>query len=242
MNLINIFGIIFLINIFLSIIDKIFCLTIISYFGKHLKDKSRIRWYLLHIVINIFTVITSINGVYMSFNKFYTNLSPIKMAKPLTNSWFFGPTSPIPTLIVASGHLYHILFFSTSKEDIYHHVLFAGTMSFINMIGDYGYARNIIQFVLSGLPGIFEYFIMSIYKFEFIGKKKMRYLITIMHCILRCPLGLLIGINFIYQLKNNKNINNPIMVFIISLLVILNSTQYCYENIRSSIKHYSKND
>ena len=134
------------------------------------KDYCRTRWYLLHIVINLLTTITAFNGVYLTYLNPYTSLSPITFAKPYTLDWFIGPTSPLPTLIVASGHLYHILFFSTSKSDIYHHITFAGVMCTINMIGNYGTARNIIQFVLSGLPGIIEYSIMSLYKMKYLTK------------------------------------------------------------------------
>ena len=174
MNIVNFFLILILLNFIFYVIDKLICISLIYNFKEHItkrKDYGRIRWYFLHIFINILTVITSIKGVQMSYNRKYTSLTPIKMAEPLSFDWFFGETSPLPTLLVASGHLYHILFFSTTNEDIYHHLLFAGTMSFLNMMGDYGSARNVIQFVLSGLPGIFEYTIMCLYKLDCICKK-----------------------------------------------------------------------
>ena len=72
-----------------------------------------------------------------------------------------------------------------SKSDIYHHLIFAANMTTINMMGNYGIARNLCGFVLSGLPGIIEYSIMSLYKFDYLKKKKMRYLVTVMHCLLK---------------------------------------------------------
>ena len=239
MDLINI---IFLLNVCFFMIDKMVCGPIILKVNRKIlnnsKDYGRTRWYLLHIVINILTTITAINGVYLTYLNPYNSLNPITFAKPYTLDWFIGPTSPLPTLIVVSGHFYHILFFSTTKSDIYHHLTFAGVMGTINMIGDYGIARNIIQFVLSGLPGIIEYTIMSLYKFEYLSKKQMRYSITVMYCLLRFPLGILFAWYFIFQILFNPLVENPIMVSIVSLLVILNSTQYCVENIRSSIRHY----
>ena len=242
MDIINIGSFILLINVLFFIIDKMVCFPIIFKMNRKLlnnsKDYGRTRWYLLHIFINLLTTITSISSVYLTYQRPYTSLTPIKMAEPYSAGWFIGPTSPLPTLIVVSGHFYHILFFSTTKSDIYHHLTFAGVMGTINMIGDYGTARNIIQFVLSGFPGIIEYTIMSLYKFEYVNKKQMRYSITVMYCLLRFPLGILFSWYFIFQILFNPLLENPIMMSIVSLLVILNSTQYCVENIRSSIRHY----
>jgi len=231
----------YLLSVF-YIIDKYICTPIILKMNKKLiigsKDHGRTRWYLLHIFINILTTITAFNGVYLTYLNPYTSLSPIAFAKPYTLDWFIGPTSPLPTLIVASGHLYHILFFSTTKSDIYHHLTFAGTMCTINMLGNYGNARNVIQFVLSGLPGIIEYSIMVLYKFEFVNKKQMRYSVTVMHCLLRFPLGLWASWIMFYQILFNSEVVYLFMTLIVCMLVLLNSTQYCFENISSSIRHY----
>lgn len=223
--------------------DKMICIPIIHYVKKDLenikKDYNRTRWYLLHICINILCAITSFNGLCLTFNNIHTSLTPIKFAEPYTKEWLLGPTSPLPSLIVASGHLYHILFFGTSKSDIYHHLFFAFPMPIINMIGDYGFARNVIQSVLCGFPGIIEYIIMSLYKFGFVVKKRMRLYITIMHCIIRLPLGLITSYSLLYQVLLSSEVANPILTFLGGILVLINSIQYCFENILSSIRHYS---
>ena len=243
MKFYNIFIFINLFNIFFFLVDKIFCIPLILLIKKDIinnkKDYGRTRWYILHVIINMLIVITSIKSVYLTFQNPYTSLNPIKIPSIYSYDWFFGSTSPLPTLIVVSGHIYHILFFSTTKSDIYHHLMFAGIMGTLNMIGDFGNARNIIHFVLSGLPGIIEYVIMSLYKFAYINKKNMRYSITLMHCLLRFPLAILFAWYFIFQILFNPFIKNPIMMIIISLLVIINSTQYCFENIRASIRYMS---
>lgn len=242
MNLKSIFSHIFLLNIFFFLIDKMICKPMISYISpkikKDKKNYQRTRWYILHIFINILTAITSFNGVYYSYKNKYTSLSAIEMAKPYSLEWFYGPTSPLPILFIGSGHLYHILFFSTTASDVYHHLLFAMTMCTLNMIGNYGFARNIIPFVLSGLPGIIEYIIMTLYKFEYLSKKITRYLVTIMHCLLRFPLSMIITYYLSHQILFNPNVLNPIYTSIVIFLLFLNATQYCYENIKASIKYY----
>ena len=245
MNIINIYSMVNLFIVSFFLFDKMICIPIILYIKKDIinlkKDYERTRWYLLHIFINILCVITSFNGFYLSFKNIYTSLNPVPFAKPYTKEWILGPTSPLPTLIILSSHLYHLLFFTTSISDLYHHIFFAFSMSTINMIGDYGIARNIIAFVLCGLPGILEYTIMSLYKFNFINKKNMRYNVTIMHLLLRLPLGIIITYSLLYQVFFNYKVCNPFLTFIIGILVLINVTQYCFENIKSSIKHYSKN-
>ena len=133
-----------------------------------------------------------------------------------------------------------MLVFSVSREDIYHHLLFALSMTSINMLSNYGYARNIVSFVLSGLPGIFEYTLMVLYKLNYLTKKTMRYLVTLVHCFLRFPLGILIVIHFIYQIIFNDFIESKFLVAVIASLLLLNVTQYCIENIKASIKHFQK--
>lgn len=66
----------------------------------------------------------------------------------------------------------------------------------------------------------------------------MRYSVTVMHCLLRFPLGIIFSWYFIFQISFNPLVVNPIMMTLISILVILNSTQYCVENTRSSIRYY----
>ena len=241
----NIFLFISFFNLFFYLIDKFICVPIIFSINqgitKNKKDFGRTRWYILHFFINILCSITSFNGFYLSLQNLHTSLNPIKFAEPFTIDWLIGPTSPIPTLLVASAHIYHLIFFSTSKSDIYHHLFFALSMTPMNMIGDYGYARNIVTFVLCGVPGVIEYFIMTIYKLGFLTKKIMRYLITFMHCTLRLPLGILICYSLLYQVFFNTKVYNPILTFIISTLSLINIFQYCYENIKSSLRYYENN-
>ena len=71
----------------------------------------------------------------------------------------------------------------------------------------------------------------------------MRYSVTLMHCILRLPLGIITSYSFLYQVLLNSEVVNPILTFIVGILVLINSIQYCFENIKSSIRHYSvRND
>lgn len=239
MDLISIILFLITLNSLFYIIDIFFCCPFIKYFNNNLikKDFNRTRWYLMHIIINICVALTSLNGVYNSYIHFTDSLTPIEMAKPFTKEWFYDSTSPLPTMLIASGHLYHILVFSVSKDDIYHHLLFALSMTSINMLYNYGYARNIISFVLSGLPGIFEYTLMVLFKFNYLSKKNMRYLVTFVHSILRFPLGFTIFLNFGYQILFNNFIESKIFVGIVAFLLLLNVTQYLTENIKASLKY-----
>jgi len=244
MNLFLIIFYIFLLSIFFNFIDNFICKPIIINFDKSFVTRKvefeKIRWYLLHVFVNIFVVITSFGSVYLSFKNKYSNLMPINFAETFSIDWFFGPTSPLPTLITSSGHLYHMLFFNISNSDIYHHLIFVLSLVIINFIGDYGFARNIVHFVLSGLPGILEYSIMFFYKLNYLNKKNMRYCITLVHCFLRFPLGFLVFLTFAYQIFLTSHVLNPFLSIIVSFIVLLNVSQYSYENIKSSIRHYKK--
>ena len=81
---------------------------------------------------------------------------------------------------------------------------------------------------------------MSLYKFDCLTKEYMRYSVTVMHCLLRFPISMIIAYNYTYQVLYNPLVSNPILVSIKTLLLVMNATQYCFENIKSSIKHYHK--
>lgn len=97
-------------------------------------------------------------------------------------------TSPIATLLVATGHIYHTLFFEMSAADIYHHVIFAAVLVFINIYGNWGVMRLTPGIVLCGFPGIFEYLTMVLYKLNHMNKVQMRGWVTLFHLTLRVPL------------------------------------------------------
>ena len=239
MDLISIILFLVILNCLFYIVDIFLCCPFIKYFNKNLlkKDFNRTRWYLIHVLINIFIAFTSFSGIYQSYHHMTNSLTPIPMAEPFTLNWFYDASSPIPTLLVASSHLYHMLVFSVSTDDIYHHLLFALSMTSINMLCNYGYARNIVSFVLSGLPGIFEYTLMVLYKLNYLTKKNMRYLVTFVHSILRFPLGFIIFLHLGYQILFNNFVENKFFVAIIAFLLLLNITQYLTENIKASLRY-----
>ena len=71
-----------------------------------------------------------------------------------------GPTlSALPMALVASIHIYHVLFFRLSGEEIFHHVQFVVPLLLLSVVfkWDGGSSQNFSAFFICGLPGGLNY-------------------------------------------------------------------------------------
>lgn len=214
----------------LYILDKIF----LSY----IKDE-KLRYYIIHFFVNLIVTITSFRSFYEVYLNNENSLIETKLHFDIFVDEFNSYKSKLPILIVAALHIYHCLFFNISNSDIYHHITFAFSLLLINLCFNWGKGHQSITFVICGLPGVFEYFIMSLYKCNYINKINMRYMVTFFHLTLRLPLGLYVSHNMFKGILKNK-CEQPFFGMIVGTLTLLNVTQYAYLNCKSSYSNYFK--
>lgn len=166
-------------------------------FNLYYKINEIALWYLLHFLGNIWIVILCFH--------------PIKelMNDPLLH--LFNPTPYYDsTFAIITLHLYHLLFFKCTKGDIFHHFVFVGIGSFTIYYINNGYYAPLSHFFICGLPGGIDYFLLFLYKTDYISKDTRLKYALVLNLWIRspglCMLSTFALINFIYNEKNMHTI------------------------------------
>lgn len=164
-------------------------------------------WYLIHSLGNIY-ITTSC-------------LEPIKtiIQDPLHHMYNITPFYNSTFLIIIL-HLYHMIFFSCTKADIFHHLCFVGIGSTTIFIFNSGYYSALAHFFICGFPGIIDYFYLFLYNEGYIEKKTRLKEAVFINLWIRSP-GLIMTstfsvINYIYSKKQLFNLIE--MIFQISTM------------------------
>ena len=185
---------------------------------------KKARWFQLHCIVNLI-VLSIINK-----DVYYLIIDPLNNIYKLTN--------PLEVNYVVYLHLYHFLFFKNSYMDYFHHILFVlfGAIPIY-----YYYNLNLIRlitFVGCGLPGVIEYFTLSLAKHNIITSLNQKKLISYVYNYFRFPVGIY-GASVIYIYHNRYNyiqISNNVVFYVI-LLIYLNSAIFNKLVIENYIQH-----
>ena len=126
---------------------------------KLLKDKQDLtRWYIIHSIGNLCVTIKAFPKLMSLLN------DPIKHIQTPIRS---DDSNWIVTII----HLYHLLFFKCSKDDILHHLLFVGIGTISHVSVNWGYISPAYNFFVCGFPGMIDYACLAMYKEGIITKR-----------------------------------------------------------------------
>lgn len=181
------------------------------------------RWYQLHSIINLYVTI-------LIFNEFIEIILNPNFGYLLIKNHY-------PSYFIINLHLYHVLTFrNLSYCDYFHHILFVV----------FGVIPNVVfiktnQFYLgyipcSGIPGIIEYFILSLYKNNKISLLKQKYINLINYNYFRYPLCI-IGVSYNFINYRNGNINDNLYLTIyLNFLLFLNGSLFNYLTLESYFK------
>lgn len=175
-------------------------------------------WYLLHFVGNMYVVFVSLEPISLILND------------PLYE--LFNPTEYYTTTIIVDIiHMYHILFFNISNDDLFHHLFFVGLGSFTVYYFQSGYYSALTHFFICGFPGGIDYLFLFLYKNGYIHKNIRLKVAMFLNVWIRSP-GLCILstfsiIKFIYSDKSFKNI----FEFFLQLLNTLVNGQYYMQDV-----------
>ena len=184
-------------------------------------------WYLLHVYCNLVMIFLSIPLIIDFFQE------PLKS---LTNNREYD----IHNYAIVP-HIYHCIAFNINNEDIFHHVSF---VFFGMLMKKYMMVGNIIGlylFFITGLPGAIDYFLLFLYRTNYITKKTRHKLAVYLNSWIRCP-GLIFSnsIFICYILINYTDLYKKIISIICSLyLWSFNGLYYNYRVRDSYIKKIS---
>lgn len=171
------------------------------------KMKDNHRWVLLHSILNLFIVC-------LTFSDMCTFLGSNDTIQVYRNV----PHSIVPSLMVMSLHLYHVLCYKIRSVDIVaHHLIMMIVLAIpiINRHNNYFVMFcNYALFFLSGLPGGIDYFCMHLYYLGKIKKDTEKVINVYLNSYLRAP-AILYGAFLIY-----RDWTNDELAFYYPMLVI----------------------
>ena len=195
--------------------------TLIKIFG------NRARWFQLHAFIN--TIITFY--ILNEYIEIILNLE--KTYKPIKNYDVF--------YFIINLHLFHVLTFrNLTKYDYFHHIVFVvfGILPSIFLINT---NQSYMAFIPGcGIPGIIEYFILSLYKNNRISLINQKFINSINYNYFRYPLCI-VGVTYNFINYNNGKLQDnfwPTIYF--NTLLFVNGSLFNYLTLGSYQKISNK--
>ena len=117
------------------------------------------RWFLLHALGNLVVAGLSVPDIlYWWANP--AGAMSVAYCKTLPS---IGCTD-WPTCLIVAMHIYHMLAYKLSGDDLFHHLLFVPLIGGVNFAYAWGVTGNILSFFISGLPGGVDYLMLSLVK------------------------------------------------------------------------------
>ena len=101
-----------------------------------------------------------------------------------------GPSlSALPIAAIAAIHLYHVLFFKLTADDIFHHVQFVVPLWFLGVVfkHDGGASSNWASFFICGLPGGLNYAALTAVKEGWIKPLEQKRFDALINIYVRAP-------------------------------------------------------
>jgi hypothetical protein len=138
-------------------------------------------------------------------------------------------------------HIYHGLFFTKlTKEDIFHHVVFAGSFGSASLLYYWGPIVNMFLFFVCGFPGMIDYILLSLVKLNYIDKLTEKHLVTYIYMYIRSP-GIIctvfLGLCNMLSKLNQLSIIFIFFASIVNFLMIFNAQYYLNSVIVSYNRH-----
>ena len=186
---------------------------------------NKSRWFQLHAVINSIVVYKIFPDTYKIFTSFKYNL-----------------TNHEVSYYILFLHIYHLLLFKNlNKYDYFHHILFVG-LGIVPCILFTESNQCYLGYICgNGIPGIFEYTSLSLYKNNKIKLKTHKFLNSINYNFFRFPLAIFSMTCNYFSYKHNFFNDNFFIIFYLNLLLFLNGTIFNYLTLNSYFEYKNKN-
>ena len=151
------------------------------------RTATRARWEWVHALSNAATTLFALPGVYAALT------DPVHAADPRVHpsdaTTFWGPGAPFALIVIAAAHVHHAAFFGLNAHDVFHHLVFALTLSLVPLfVVETGALRMLTAFAISGLPGGVQYVAVALYKDGVLEHRAMKRLTAALNLWVRAPL------------------------------------------------------
>lgn len=190
-----------------------------------LTKKNRSRWFKLHVLTNAVTCITSYPDFINTFRDPLMNPHALK-------------SSLVPPNMTLALHLYHMVMFSNlTVVDWVHHIVMMTILS-LTFICPNPAMTNYAIFIVNGLPGGIDYFLLILVKEGIIDRLLEKRINSKLNIWLRGP-GILIGAYIIFIQWCYQIITYDVRLLSIVILGLYWNAQYFTERVVYNWGHHS---
>lgn len=113
------------------------------------KEQISTRWLMVHALVNLSIAVQVVPSMIAVRECVGSTDALTCLAQP--------SGAPQPMQEAALLHVYHVLFYDLSREDIFHHALFAVFLILPGLVYEWGHLANFQLFFIHGLPGFVIY-------------------------------------------------------------------------------------
>lgn len=200
---------VFNIFLFCYMTDKVFLGELLK-----LRENELARWYFLHSFLNGLICLYSLKPMYFFIqDPIYHTLNPIHCCE--TNT------------ICMCLHIYHLLFFKCTSDDIFHHLGFVVIGGILQNLYNYGFMLPFYMFFICGLPGGIDYFLLGLVKLNKLSKEKRLKISVKLNNWIRVP-GVILSWNYVilFFIYGNKNLSDYFAIIIGTFCSVYNTLYY----------------
>ena len=179
-----------------------------------LEENKLARWYFLHAILNGVICLYAIKPMCNFIkNPIYHTLNPIKSLE--TNT------------ICMCLHIYHLLFFTCTTDDIFHHLGFVVIGGILQNLYNFGHMLPFFMFYICGLPGGIDYFLLGLVKVNKLSKEKRLDISVKLNNWLRVP-GVILSWNYVilFFIYSNKYLSDYLALIIGTFCSVFNTLYY----------------
>ena len=187
-------------------------------------------YYLMHVMLN--TYIVSI-----TYNNFFTFI-----LNPFSNLLIYDYYSVKSACVIMGFHIYHYLIDELDFETKIHHVVTGFITGAASLIVPTGISVSAINFIMCGLPGGIDYFLLVLCKYKLIGKITEKSINRWLNLLIRMPFMMLCNWYIVLNLYHgNIDIKTYIYTILGCILMLINSIYYCNKTVGNYHIRYQQN-
>ena len=187
-------------------------------FGMILKNSA--KYFFMHTILNSYICYVTYNTT-VSF-----------LLNPINDFSFHSPDGQKSASIIIGFHLYHILTEKLNLEDKTHHIVTVFITGGSALIKPCGNILAAVNFIMCGLPGGLDYFMLVLVKYNIITKLTEKYFNRWLNLLIRMPGMMLCAWYVILNIQEGTLVLKEYYIALISvLLMTINSVYYCNKTV-----------
>lgn len=192
--------------------------------------KKMVQWFSTHALVNMVISYWTYNAVYLTIVDPYNSYNVKAHKETIENS-------NVPICLALWLHVYHVLFYKLTREDVFHHFLFATFLAIPGYYYEWGILRNCNLFFICGLPGGLIYALLALQKCGYLLSIPEQYFSLLMNGFIRCP-GCLFSSFLLFKCFIENSYEANCIAFIIQLVLTpYNAVYYTIQSIKRATRY-----